>query len=138
MKIIQKPYKNNEFKVLGLKWNENPQLPDRSFSVSDIQDYFEYIIKKLETFTDNLPIKIYVNKIENKIRFRLKIGYYLERLMPEAMKLLGSAKITKDENGKNEPHLKITEVVLVHCNIVSNDNLKPCIHLLQLNRLFNY
>ena len=93
---------------------------------------------KLETFTDNLPIKIYLNKIENKIRFRLKIGYYLERLMPEAMKLLGSAKITKDENGKNEPHLKITEVVLVHCNIVNNDNLKPCIHLLQLNRLFNY
>ena len=124
--------------MLGLKWNENPQLPDRSFSVSDIQDYFEYIIKKLETFTDNLPIKIYVNKIENKIRFRLKIGYYLERLMPEAMKLLGSAKITKDENGKNEPHLKITEVVLVHCNIVNNDNLKPCIHLFQLNRLFNY
>ena len=124
--------------MLGLKWNENPQLPDRSFSVSDIQDYFEYIIKKLETFTDNLPIKIYVNKIENKIRFRLKIGYYLELLMPEAMKLLGSAKITKDENGKNEPHLKITEVVLVHCNIVNNDNLKPCIHLFQLNRLFNY
>ena len=138
MKIIQKSYKNNEFKVLGQKWNENPQLPGRSFSVSDIQDYFEYIIKKLETFTDNLPIKIYVNKIENKIRFRLKIGYYLERLMPEAMKLLGSAKITKDENGKNEPHLKITEVVLVHCNIVNNDNLKPCIHLFQLNRLFNY
>ena len=138
MKIIQKSYKNNEFKVLGKKWNENPQLPGRSFSVSDIQDYFEYIIKKLETFTDNLPIKIYVNKIENKIRFRLKIGYYLERLMPEAMKLLGSAKITKDENGKNEPHLKITEVVLVHCNIVNNDNLKPCIHLFQLNRLFNY
>ena len=39
------------------------------------------------------------------------------------MKLLGSikSKITKDENGKNVPHLEITEVVLVHCNVVNND-----------------
>ena len=39
------------------------------------------------------------------------------------MKLLGSTKnkITKDENGENVPHLEITEVVLIHCNIVNND-----------------
>ena len=72
---------------------------------------------------DNSPIKIYVNKIENRITFKIKTGYYLELLTPETMKLLGSTenKITKDKNGENVPHLEITEVVLVHCNIVNND-----------------
>ena len=66
---------------------------------------------------------IYVNKIENRITFKIKIGYHLELLTPETMKLLGStkSKITKDENGENVPHLEITEVVSIHCNIVSND-----------------
>ena len=66
---------------------------------------------------------IYVNKIENRITLKVKAGYYLELLTPETMKLLAStkSKITKDENSKNVPHLEITEVILVHCNIVSND-----------------
>ena len=53
----------------------------------------------------------------------MKTGYYLELLMLETMKLLGStkSKITKDENGENVPYLEITEVVLVHCNIVNKD-----------------
>ena len=73
--------------------------------------------------TDNPSIKIYVNKIENRITFKMKTGYYLELLTPETMKLLGSIKnnITKDENGENVPHLEITEVVLVHYDIVNND-----------------
>ena len=66
---------------------------------------------------------MYVNKIENRITFKIKAGYYLELLTPETMKLLGSIenKITKEKNGENVPHLEITEVVLVHCNIVNND-----------------
>ena len=66
---------------------------------------------------------MYVNKIENRITFRIKNGYSLELLTPETMNLLGSTerKIVKDKNGENEPHLEITEVVLVHCNIVNND-----------------
>ena len=73
--------------------------------------------------TNNLPIKIYVNKIENRITFKIKKRYYLELLTPETMKLLGStkSKITKNENGENVAQLEITEVVLVHCNIVKND-----------------
>ena len=64
-----------------------------------------------------------MNKIKNIIIFKIKTGYYLELLTPETMKLLGSTenKITKDKNGENVPHLEITEVVLVHCNIVNND-----------------
>ena len=57
------------------------------------------------------------------VTFKIKNGYILEILTPEIMKLLGSTgnKITKDKNGENVPHLKITEVVLVYCNIVNND-----------------
>ena len=58
--------------------------------------------------------------MKNRITF--KTGYYLELLTPKTMKLLGStkSKITKDGNGKAAPHLEITEVVLVYCNIVNN------------------
>ena len=66
---------------------------------------------------------MYVNKIENRIAFIMKTGLYLDLLTSETMKLLGSTKnkITKDKNGKNVPHLEITEVVLIHCNFVNND-----------------
>ena len=66
---------------------------------------------------------IYVNKIENRITFKIKTGYYLELWTPETMKLLGNtkSKITKNENGENVPHLGITEVVVILCNIVNKD-----------------
>ena len=61
--------------------------------------------------------------MKNRIMFKIKTRYYLKLLMPETMKLLGGtkSKITKDENGENVPHLEITEIVLIHCNIVNND-----------------
>ena len=82
-------------------------MPDGSYSVSDVQDYFEYIIKNRETVTYNPSTIIYVNEIENRITFKFKAGYYLEFLTPETMKLLGSTKnkITREESGKNVPHL---------------------------------
>ena len=83
-----------------------------------------YLLKKHETIADNPSIKIYVNKKENRITFKIKTGYYLELLTAATMKLLGStkSKITKDENGENVPHhLEIIEVLLVHCHIVNND-----------------
>ena len=98
-------------------------MPDGSYLISDIQDYFKCILKKHNENVDNPSIKIYVNKIENRNIFQIKTGYYLELLIPETMKLLGSteSKITKDKNGENVSHLEITEVVLVHCNLVNND-----------------
>ena len=83
-------------------------------------------LKKHETVTDNPSIMIYVNKIENRISFKIKTGYYLELSTSETMKLLGStkSKITKDKNGENTPHLKINEAILVQCNIVNNDYLQ--------------
>ena len=66
---------------------------------------------------------MYINRIENRITFKIKNGYYLELLTPETMNLLGSteSKITKDKNGENVPHLEIVELVLVHYNLVNND-----------------
>ena len=71
-KNIKKSYKNNKFKISAPTWNEEFELPDGSYSASDIQDYFEYILKKQETVADNPSIKIYVNEIESKITFKRK------------------------------------------------------------------
>ena len=92
--------------------NKKFELRNGLYSVSNISGYFEYIIKKHEAVTDNFPIKIYVNKIENTITFKIKM-YYLELLTPETMKLLAStrSKITKNENCKNVPHLEMGEVI---------------------------
>ena len=53
-------------------WNEEFELPDRSYSIWDIQDCFEYIFKKHEEKTVDPSIKVYVNKIENRITLKLK------------------------------------------------------------------
>ena len=104
-------------------WNETFDLPDGSYSISDIQDYFEFIIKKHQTLTENPSIQIYPDKIKNRIIFKIKNGCKLELLTPETKKLLGSIKkvVVKDKNGENVPKLEIVEAVLVHCILVKND-----------------
>ena len=111
-------YNNNKFEISAPTWNEKFELPDGLYSVSNIQDYFEYSLKKIGENIDKPSVKIYVNKMENRITF--KNGYSLKLL---TIKLLGSTenKIIKYKNSENLPHLEITEVVLVHCNIVNND-----------------
>ena len=123
-KNIKHSYKSNKFKISAPTWYKEFELPDGPYSVSDIEDYFEYILKRHETITNNPSIRIQINKIENSITFKIKTGYYLELLSPETMKLLGStkSKITKDKHGENVPYLEITEVVLIHCNVVNNNN----------------
>ena len=122
-KKIKSSYNSNKFKISAPTWNDKFELPDGSYSVSDIQDYFEYILKNNGENNDKASIHIYVNKIKNRVTFKIKDAYSLELLTPETMKLLESTKnkITKNKNGENVPHLEITEVVLVHCNIVNND-----------------
>ena len=122
-KNIQSSHNNNKFKISAPTWNDKFELLDGLYSVSDIKDYFEYILKKHGVDIDKPSLQISVNKIENRVTFKIKNGYVLELLTPETMKLVGSTenKITKDKNGENVPHLEITEVVLVHCDIVNND-----------------
>ena len=121
-KILKKSYKNNKFKISAPTWNEEFELPDGSYSISDIQDYFEYVLKSHGETIVNTSLRIYTNEIENRTTFKIKTGFYLELLTPETMKWLGStkSKITKDKNGENVPYLEITEVVLIHCNIVNS------------------
>ena len=114
---------NNKFKISAPTWSDTFDLPDGSYSISDIQEYFEFIITKHKTLTENLPIQIYPNKIKNRIVFKIKSGYKLELLTTETMKLLGSTKkdAERDKDGEILPKLESVEVVLVHCNLVKND-----------------
>ena len=107
-KNIKSEYNNNKFKIIAPTWNDEFNLSNGSYSVSDIQDYFEYIIKKHETIADNLSGKIHVNKIKNRIVFKIKTGYKLELLTEETMQLLGSSKQVIDKNKDGEI------VVVVH------------------------
>ena len=91
-KNIKSEYNNNKFKISAPTWNDTFDLPDGSYSIADIQDYFEFIIKKYKTLTENPPIQIYPNKIKNKIAFKIKTGYKLELWTPEIMRLLESTK----------------------------------------------
>ena len=123
-KNVKSLYNNDKFKISAPTWGEEFELPDGSYSVSVIQDYFEYILKKhRNTSVDNPSIRMYINRIENRITFKIKNGYYLEILTLETMKLLGSTerKITEDKNGENVPHLEVVELVLVHYNLANND-----------------
>ena len=70
-KNIKKSCKNNKFNISAPTWNEGFEVPDGSYPVSDIQDYFEYIIAKPDTVTENASIMINVNKIENRIAFKI-------------------------------------------------------------------
>ena len=98
-KSIKSSYNNNKFKISAPTWNDEFELPDGYYSVSDIQ---EYILKKHGEDIDKPSVQIYVNKIENRVTFKIKNGYSLELLTPETMKLLGSTenKITKDKTVK--------------------------------------
>ena len=98
-------------------------MPDGSYSIADIQDYFEFTIKKHKTLTENPPVQIYPNKIRYGIAFKVKTGCKLELLSPETMKLLGSTKkdVDQDKDGEDVPKLESVEAVLVHCNLVNNN-----------------
>ena len=91
-KNIKNSYNNNKFKISALTWNDKFELPDGSYSVSDMQGYFEYILKTHGENTEKPLVQIYVNKVENRVTFKIKNEYSLEYLTPEAMKLLGSTE----------------------------------------------
>ena len=112
-KNIKSEYKNNKFKSSAPTWNDTFDLPDGSYSISDIQDHFQFIIKKHETLTENPPIQIDPNKIKNKIVFKIKTCYKLELLNRETMELLESTEkdVDSDKKSENKPKLESVEVV---------------------------
>ena len=123
-KNIRKHYKKNKFKIIAPTWNYEFELPDDSYSASDIQDYNEYIIKKHEILITIPPIHVYLNRINNRLVFKIKDGYKLELQTPETMKLFRRRKklIDKTNNREKVPNLEVVEVVLVQCNLVDNQH----------------
>ena len=121
-KCTWKQYEKNKFKIIALTWNDEFELPDGSYSVWDIQDYIDYIIKKHETSTTLPPIYVYIYSINNRLVLKIKDGYKLELQTPEIMKLFGITKklIDKTKNGEKVPNLEIYKVVLGQCNLVDN------------------
>ena len=77
-KNIKSSYNNNKFKISAPTWNDIFEFPDGLHSVSNIQDYFECILKKREENSDKPSVKIYVNTIGDRITFRIKNGCSLE------------------------------------------------------------
>ena len=97
-------------------------MPDGSYSVVALQNYFKYIIKKHEIIADVSPVLIYVNEINKIIVFKIKSGYKLELFSKETVKLLGSSTDTTDGDKNSElvPKFESVDLVLVHCNLVNN------------------
>ena len=127
-KNIKDEYKNNKFKITVPTWNETFDLPDGSYTIEDIQNYFLWIIKKHEAdvkSSEESPVLIYPNRIKNRIIFKIKTGYKLELLTNERMRLLGDGPIVDtDKNGKNIHRLEQVRFVSLHCNVVRNDHLQ--------------
>ena len=112
---IKSEYNKNKFNISAPTWNDTFDLPDGLYSISVIQDYFEFIIQKQETLTEYPPVQICPNKIKKRVVFKIKTGCKLELLIFETMKLLGSTKkdVDKDKDGENMPKLESVEAVLV-------------------------
>ena len=114
-KIQESSVKKKQLKMIAHIWNDQFELPDGFYSVSDIQKYIEYTIKKNETLTKFLPIHVYINRINNISVFEIKGSYKLGLQTPETMKLFDSSNklIDKTKNGEKVLSLKVVEVVLV-------------------------
>ena len=117
-KNIKSEYNNNKFKISALTWNDTFDLPEGPYSISDIQDYFEIIIKKHETLTENSPIKIYQNKIKNRSFFKNRLQIRIVNPWNNEIVRKHKKDVDKDKDGKNVQKLESVEVVLVHCNLV--------------------
>ena len=114
-KNIRKQYKNNKLKIIASTWSDEFELPDGCY-------YVLCIIKKHETLTIVPPIHLYINRINNRLVFKIKDRYKLELQTPKTMKSFGSTKklIDKIRNGEKVPSLEVVEVVLAQCNLLDN------------------
>ena len=120
---IKSTCNNNKFKISAPTWNDKFNLPDGSYSIAEIQDYFEYVIKKHETIAHNHPVQIYVYKIKNK----RKTGYKTRIIIfsnNEAIRKYKKKYVDKKKDGEDVQKLEFVEVVLLHCNLVNNSCLQ--------------
>ena len=72
-KNIKSSYNNKNFKISATTWSDEIELPDGSYSISDIQDYVKYILKKHSENVENPSIRIYVNELKIELHLKLKM-----------------------------------------------------------------
>ena len=125
---IKPRFKNDHFKITAPTWDETFDLPDGSYTLPNIQDYFLYIVKQHEsdvTSSEQSPTLVYPNYIKNRTIFKIKTGCKKHMLTNEAIDLLGDGPIAdEDKNSKNVPKLEQVTSVLVHLNLVQNDSTR--------------
>ena len=139
-KNIKSEYNNNKFKISVPTGNDTIDLPDGSYSISDIQDNFEFVIKKHEILTENPPTQIYPNKTKNRIVFKINTDYKLELLTPKTMKLLGSTKkmliqIKIVKMYQNWNLLKLLQCIVTQSEMIINTHQKFYLVLFRKNNL---
>ena len=139
-KNIKSEYNNNKFKISVPTGNDTIDLPDGSYSISDIQDNFEFVIKKHEILTENPPTQIYPNKTKNRIVFKINTDYKLELLTPKTMKLLGSTKkmliqIKIVKMYQNWNLLKLLQCIVIQSEMIINTHQKFYLVLFRKNNL---
>ena len=123
-------YKNKKkIKTLAPTWNDEFELLDGSYSMSDIQCYIEYIIKKHETLRTISPIHVYISRINNRLVFKIKDRYKLQLQTPETMKLFSSTR-----------SLEVVGVVSVHFNLVNDQyqQKSKILYLFTRNKSYAY
>ena len=122
-KNINSAFNNRNCKIYAPTQNDEFDLPEGSYFVSGIQDYFEYIIENRNTIANNTPVQIYVNKTKNRVVFKIKLGCKLELLSLETIKLLGCTKndVDQDKDGENVLRLQPIEDFLVSQSLVNNN-----------------
>ena len=132
---VRQQYKKKKLKMTVPMWNDKFELPERSYSVSNFSRLHLVHQKKHETLPSNPPIHIYINRINNRLVFKIKDGCKLELKLPETTKLFGSTKklIDKTKDVKNATSLEVVEAVLVQCNLLENEYHHHYILLLPVN-----
>ena len=121
-KNVTKKNKNGKFKITTASWSEEFELPEGSYSVADIDDYFKFIVKK-HTKDHEKDIEVYANKVKNRVTFKMADGVSLELMTPATQKFLGvfQKTLTGEVDGDKVAELETVQTVLVHCNLVDND-----------------
>ena len=121
-KNIKSAYNSNNFKISPSTWNDKFDLPDGSYSTSDTQDYFRFIIKKNETLTENAPVQIYTNKIKNRILLKKKNRIQIRIFIFRNNEIIKHNKhVDQDKDGEDVSKLESFEIALVYCNLVKNN-----------------
>ena len=121
-KNIKSAYNSNNFKISPSTWNDKFDLPDGSYSTSDTQDYFRFIIKKNETLTENAPVQIYINKIKNRILLKKKNRIQIRIFIFRNNEIIKHNKhVDQDKDGEDVSKLESFEIALVYCNLVKNN-----------------